>query len=116
MLGIGQKVVCVNTVVETMVFGMPTTAKCCHEAGASTPSAPSSPARSTASNRTGCTSWRSSIRCAATSPRRGRSCKELAFRISRFRPVRSTNVDVFRAMLEPGASDAKEPQRYLEKA
>jgi hypothetical protein len=26
---------------------------------------------------------------------------ELAFRVSRFRPVRTTNIDVFRQMLEP---------------
>jgi hypothetical protein len=27
--------------------------------------------------------------------------RELAFRVSRFRPVRTTNIDVFRQMLEP---------------
>jgi hypothetical protein len=32
---------------------------------------------------------------------------ELAFRISRFRPVRSTNIDVFRAMLEPRPSELR---------
>jgi hypothetical protein len=34
-------------------------------------------------------------------PRGGYRTTELAFRVSRFRPVRSTDISVFRAMLEP---------------
>jgi hypothetical protein len=41
-------------------------------------------------------------------PNGNRRTNEMAFRMSRFRPLRATNIDVFLEMLEPATRTAKE--------